>query len=162
VSLDPRPDLRGPLDRLLEAEGARAGYVVSDAGMVSTWAGNARGVDAESFVSLVSAQAAAATALAPLVCGREFSEMTQEGGRTTVRVTGLGDGWILASLHDTQSGPGARPHPRGDKVAALQADLGRLVGTAMKTRDSARRGGVADGWSDEAASRIDQVFRGGV
>jgi len=161
VSPEPRPDLRGELDRLLEAEGARAGYVVSDAGMVSTWAGNVRGVDAESFVSLVSAQAAAAAALAPLVCGEEFSEMTQEGGRTAVRVIGLGDGWILASLHDTLPGQGARPHPRGDKVAALQADLGRLVGKA-KAHESAGGSRVADEWSDEAASRIDQVFRGGV
>lgn len=161
MSPESRPDFRGELDRLLEGEGARAGYVVSDAGMVSMWAGNVAGVDAESFVSLVSAQAAAAASLAPLVCGEEFSEMTQEGGRTTVRVTGFGDGWILASLHDTLPGQGVRPHPRGDKVAALQADLKRLVGKA-RAHETAGGSQVTDGWSDEAASRIDQIFRGGV
>jgi predicted regulator of Ras-like GTPase activity (Roadblock/LC7/MglB family) len=161
VSPAPGPDLREELEHLLRAEGARAGYVVSDAGMVSTWAGNDASVDGESFVSLVSAQAAAAATLAPLVCGEELSEMTQEGGQATVRVTGLGDGWILASIHDTRPGQMARPEPRGEKVAALKADLGRLAGRARE-QQSAGGGGVAEGWSDEAASRIDQVFRGGV
>jgi hypothetical protein len=160
VTSAPRPEPPHDLDRVLREEGARVGYLISDAGMLSTSSGEASGVDRETFVSLVAAQASAARALAPLVTGREFSELSQEGVGATIRVMGLRDGWIVASLHDVSPGSTARPHSSGEQVAALQADLERIAGQA-RSRQSAGPGRVGEDWSDDAASRIDQIFGGG-
>jgi len=160
VTPAPRPEVPHDLDVVLRDQGARAGYLISDAGMLSTWAGADSRIDRETFVSLVAAQASAARALAPLVTGREFSELSQEGVGATIRVMGLRDGWIVASLHDTLPGSTARPHSSGENVAALQADLERIAGKA-RSRQAAGSGRVGEEWSDDAASRIDQIFGGG-
>lgn len=154
------PEAPHDLESVLRQQGARAGFLISDAGMLSTSAGGTSGIDGDTFVSLVAAQASAARALAPLVCGREFSELSQEGVGATIRVRGLRDGWIVASLYDALPGSTSRPHSSGEQVAALQEDLERIAGQA-RSRQSAGSGRVGENWADDAASRIDQIFGGG-
>lgn len=152
----PDPRLEVGLDLAVRRSLARMGALISEAGMLAGQSGDPARVDMDGFVSLASAQAAAARALAPLVCGREFSELWQEGPGATVRVADVGDEWVLASLHELPPGADPRPVYSGDHVAILRE--------AMKQRAGAGGGvaspGVGSSWTDEAESRIDRIFRG--
>jgi hypothetical protein len=155
VTASSQARVRLEVHRVVERLGARAGYVVSDSGIVSASAGDALGVDAPTVVSLVSAQTSAAAALASLVCGREFSEFLQQGANSAVFVRGFRGGWIIALLFDRAD---VRPshHDRSeDHVRGLEEAIEQLL-------DSSTRGtasGVGGSWADEAESRIDRIFR---
>ncbi len=149
---------RGPVEAIATRARARAAFLVTDTGMVRVRAGSGAGIDEDSFVSLVSAQASAVRALAPLVAGREFSGFVQEGRGATVEVTAFEAGWMLVTLHDGSPRRGARTQRGGDEVAGLRRAI-------EEEREEAQRGsgpaGVGRPWADEAEARIDRIFGGG-
>jgi hypothetical protein len=149
---------RASVEAIAKRARARATFLVSDTGMVRVRAGSGTGLDVDSFVSLVSAQASAARALAPLVAGREFSGFVQEGRGATVEVTAFDAGWMLVTLHDGSPDPGARTHRGGEEVAGLKRAIEVEVQEAIGGGDGAR---VGQPWADEAEARIDRIFGGG-
>jgi hypothetical protein len=151
---DPRMEVG--LDLAVRRSGARMGALISESGMLAGQAGDSRSVDMDGFVSLASAQAAAARALAPLVCGREFSELWQEGPGATVRIADVGSEWVLASLHELPPGSDPRPVHRGDHVAILREAMTQRARSGAQ----APAPGVGTSWTEEAESRIDRIFRG--
>ncbi len=146
-----RLEVHGLVDRLE----ARAGFLVSDAGMVSALAGETGGVDVPSVVSLISAQTSAAAALASLVCGREFSGFLQQGAESAVLVHGFRGGWIVALLFDRPEVWPTHQSRSDSHVHGLQDAIERLLDSTSQGASA----GVGGAWADEAESRIDRIFR---
>jgi hypothetical protein len=147
--------VRLEVERMVDRLEARAGYLVSDSGIVSAAAGDSSEVDAPTVVSLIAAQTSAAAALASLVCGREFSEFLQQGVHSAVFVRGFRGGWIIALLFDRPDLRLSHLHRSDEHVRGLEEAIEQLL-------ESSSRGtaaGVGGSWADEAESRIDRIFR---
>lgn len=152
---DPRVDVAMAL--AVRRSGARAGCLISEAGMLAGMVGAGEGMDVDAFVSLAAGQAAAARALAPLVCGREFSELLQEGPTATVHIVDVGSEWVLASLHDLARGEDPREAFSGEHVASLKKAMHAMAAPGDSPAPGPR---VGSAWSDDAETRIDRIFRG--
>ena len=150
------PPASATLDDCLESLRSRIGadrILLADAsGSMIATTGNGVALDPLVFASLAPAHLVLAHDLASLVGGVEVSALVQQGGATTVLLSGANDG-IVAAVHSV-------PLP-AEKLTALAdamvTDLDRIIEAIEGSIGSP----LSERWRLDAEKRVDRVFREG-
>lgn len=157
--------VRSAVQSAVRREGARVGFLFDGAGMVTAAGGNPGSLEPTTFVSLVFAQFEAARDLAPVATGGDLTQLAQEGGRSRCILSAMPGDRTLALLYDDVGAGADRKELPARAVRRTPSvnDVSEAVRALQRARPDGRRtskGSLAKGWTREAESQIDRIFRG--
>jgi len=145
--------LQAQLEHLQTESGGRAILLMDSAGRLLTLVGDAPQFDLTTFVSLMAADFCATRELARLLGEESFHTVYHQGEDTSLYLTQVTEGTLLAVVFDRETTLGLVRYAVRRALSSLGASIRR--GYEEAEVDKVR---LAEGFSGEAASRLDQLF----
>jgi predicted regulator of Ras-like GTPase activity (Roadblock/LC7/MglB family) len=157
--------LRSAVRDAVHRGGARVGFLLDPAGMVSAAAGNPGSLEPTSFVSLAAAQFTAAQDLASTANRGDLTQLVQEGAASRTLLASIHGGRALVLLYDLSETRGTRgwitatEHSRRTTEVMDVDQTAKAMGTDSGGSEPGARS-LGDHWSEDAEGEIDRVFGG--
>jgi predicted regulator of Ras-like GTPase activity (Roadblock/LC7/MglB family) len=145
--------LQAQLEHLQSESSGRAILLMDSAGRLLTLVGDAPQFDLTTFVSLMAADFCATRELARLLGEESFHTVYHQGDDTSLYLTQVTEGTLLAVVFDRETTLGLVRYAVRRALSSLGESIRQGYEEAAVDRVK-----LAEGFGDEAASRLDQLF----
>lgn len=147
--------LDGELDGFLEFSGARCAVLIDKEGHLVTRRGEAASSSMEALSALVAGTFAATREVAHLLGEDAFNTLSHQGSRQCIQVSLVGERTLLAIVWDERTNLGLVRFYAQETTKRLE----RIFKDIAERPASAVQGqGLADGYSQQAAAALDDLF----
>ena len=147
--------LDGELDGFLEFSGARCAVLIDKEGHLVTRRGEAASTSMESLSALVAGTFAATREVAHLLGEEAFNTLSHQGSRQSIQVSMVGERTLLAIVWDERTNLGLVRFYAQETTKRLE----RIFKDIAERPAAATQGqGLADGYSQQAAAALDDLF----
>ncbi len=145
--------LDGELDGFLEFSGARCAVLIDREGHLVTRRGDTASANLDSLSALMAGSFAATKEIAHQLGEESFSTLLHQGDQQSIQVSIVGERTLFCVVWDERSNFGLVRFYAQETTKRLEE-----IFTEMSDRTENPSASLADGYSDEAAAALDDLF----